>query len=167
MTNPIQLLKHVITSYANPIPVYLGSWEEIAYNMQMKGVSNSQIYPAIVIPLGYKYSFGESLIHECVIKDLPVYFLTSTKSDENIDNRYNATYNGILYPLVDKFESIILKSNKFDLHVKGMNQEIKRVVTEFPFDSKMKTDQNKLKDIVDCLEVKYESIALKKIKFNL
>ena len=167
MTNPIQILKSVITGYSSPISVYLGSWEEIAYNMQMNGITNNTIYPAIVIPLGYKYNFGESLIYECIIKDLPIYFLTSTKSDENLDNRYNSTYNGVLYPLVDKFEMIVQKSNKFDLHVKGMNQEIKRVVTEYPFDTKRKSDQNQIKDIVDCLAVKYESIALKKIKFNL
>lgn len=169
MINPITILIDVLTDVQNPPRVIVGSWEEIAYNIASNGIggSTSTVYPIIVIPTGYKYNYGNSLIHECIIDDMPIYLLVDTKSDVELRYRYDSVYKETLYPFAERVEKIILKSNKIDLHEKGMNQEIKKTIKEFPFDMRRKSDQNKLKDIVDCLELTYNTIRIKKINFKL
>lgn len=164
MINPILILIAELEKLDPKPTILLGSWEEISSQLSTIGISGvlpSGRYPAIVIPIGFEYAFGTSIINEAEISDIPMYLITDTRANVNLTTRYSSTYGTILYPLAEKLEQRLIKSNKFDIWVKDMNNEISKKVTEHPFDIKGTKDQNRVKEVVDCLEIRYDKIKIK------
>lgn len=166
MINPITILSTELAKITPQPTILLGSWDEISAQLAMVGLSGimpSGRYPAILIPIGYEYEYGTSITHECEIENIPIYLITDTASNKTLSARYSSTYESVLYPLVETIEEILIKCNKFSMSVDGRNNKVSRKIVEHPYDIKANKDQNKVKDIVDCLELRYPSLKLKNI----
>lgn len=166
MINPISILVAELDKLDPKPTILYGTWEEISQQLAMSGISSvspSGRYPAILIPIGYEYNYGDSIIHEVEVLKIPMYLIVDTAPNKSLTQRYETTYKNTLYPLAEKIEQRLLKSNKFDMSVTGMNNEIKKTVRELPFDTRTNKEQNKIKDIVDCLELTYDSLKIKNI----
>lgn len=120
------------------------------------------VYPMILLNKNYKDTEPQDNCSLVWLQDVSIYIIVSTDNTITYEQREADVFETILFPLKEELIKTMQRSFKFNFTNKGNNTMVLHDCTRMPYILSENVSQNKLNDVVDCLEVKFNYLKILK-----
>ena len=163
MISSINILRSVLETIPSKPLVKIGYWKEVSSDLALMGLdkdNDGKKFPLIIVNINATYEAGSTLQIES-FKNIKFYLIEESDQLTGTIERLSATFESTLFPLRDEMLKFMKRSGKFNMMQKNNLLQFERTEQLIPYINGESKDQNKLNEIVDCIEITFKELHIK------